>query len=891
MSAPRDGEDRSSGAHPPLAAFLHRLFRRLLPRDFRTRYGAEMASAFREGWAEARAGEGRLGAVWFVARELADVAMAAVRVRWRGRRTGGETMGDVVRELGVALRTLVRRPGFAIMAVATIAVGVGGTTAIFTLVDDVLLAPLPYPESERLVHVFQTNPELGWERGPVSFPNFDDWRRENTAFESLSAYFRGVRRTLLGHGAPRQISGSAVTGEIFHTLRASPLLGRTFTRADEGADREPVLILSHGLWETAFGADPGVVGRSVDLGDETYTVVGVMPAGFAPPWERDEFWVPFTFDAAEMERDQNFLAVLGRLRDGVTLEEARARMVALSEEIRAIHSGGNADRRIHMETRADVVAGHVKAPLLVLLGAVTLLLVIACANLAGLTLVRSASRRREMAIRAALGGARPHLVRTLFAESAVLAAMGAAAAVPVAGLILRGLVAFAPPDLPRRAEIALDPVSVAFALVVTALCAAAFGLIPAWRSARGDLRSELGGSARGTLQAASIGQRGVVAMQVALAVILLTGAGLLGGSFLRLEAVERGFEEDGVLSFRVLPPAGAYEDAEELDAFYRGLQDALEKVPGVEAVGAGWLPFGDAFGSSTYMVDGRPDDDSYLLQLVPIRGEYFDALGVELLRGRTFRPGEGLDGPPPVIVNQRLAERVWPGEDPLGKRLRKGSGEDAVYVEVVGIVPDLTLMSLGEEPFLQSFWPHGATPWARDLYFVLRTEGDPLAAVSAARAAVARVDDRVPLADVSTMARRLDRQLATPRFRTLLVISFAALAALLAALGIYGTTSYVVTRSTREIGMRMALGAERRRVLIGVVGHGLRPVTLGALAGAAGAAALSGTVRSVLYRVDPLEPGFYLGAVAAVVGVATLATWAPALRASATDPAEALRVE
>ncbi|HEX9887416.1 MAG TPA: ABC transporter permease [Longimicrobiales bacterium] len=886
----------------------------LLPRDFRSRYRGEMGAAFEELHRDAtHRGVGAVTGV--LLRELTDLVAAAARLRLAGGRTqltgggpgrdtrrtggGGEIMANVLRAIRLSARTLLRKPGFTLVAVTTIAVGVGGATAMFALVERVLLRPLPYPEPDRLVHVFLTNPELGWERGPVSFPNFHDWRvraREaDLGFRTLSAYQLGVRRTLTGSGDTRQIQGTRVTGELFETLGVPARHGRTLNPGDEGPGAEPVIVLSHGLWQREYGGDPSVVGTRIDVGDERPTVVGVMPGDFPSLYRDEEFWVPFPFAPEQLERDQSFLTVVGRLEPGVEVERARASMEALVREMESVRPEGLEGRSTHVETRARVVTGHVETQLLLLLGAVSFLLVIAAANLAGLMLARGASRKGEMAVRTAMGARRGHLVRELFTESLVIAVVGGALAFPLARVLLDLVLTLGPVNLPRRSEVVLDPVAGLFAVAVTLVSAVAFGLLPALQvSRRGpgrDLR--LGGRDAGARGGASPLQRALVVAQVAIAVVLLTGAGLLSGSLLRLQAESTGFDGSGVLTFRLHPPQGQYENADELAAVYEEFLDGLRALPGVHAAGGTWaLPFGESFGSSTYMVEGRPDDEAYLLQLVPLRGDYLEAMDIPVLKGRAFGPEDHSAGAPlRVIVNRGLAERVWPGGDAVGKRLRRGSGDEALFMEVVGVVPDVTMMAVGEEPLMQAFWPHGAVPWARELYFAVRTNQDPATLIGPARTLARRLDARMPMTDVATMDERLAEQLAGPRFRTWLVAGFAVTAALLALLGLYGVTAFVVARRSHEIGVRMALGARRSRILVRVLAEGSLLAAIGATVGLVAAAALSRTVESLLYRTQPVDPAIY-GAVVAGVLVATLAAcWLPARRASAVDPVEALRSE
>lgn len=861
----------------------------MLPAPLRRGASEEMEAAFQAMVAEARARSGARGVLGVFAREVGDLLRAAVQHRRRG---GGTGLRDLAREAGIALRSLLRRPAFTAVAAGTVAVGVGGATAMFALVDGVLIRPLPYRQPDRLAHVFLTIPDLGWDRGPLSAPNFDDWRRRSTVFESLSAYQMGIRHTLVAGGEPRRVVGTAVSGDLFGTLGVQPLLGRTITPGDEGAGKEPVILLSHALWRDAFGADSSVVGRRVPLDDATYTVVGVMPPDFMPLYRRATYWTAFSFDPATMDRDLNFLTVLGRLRPGVTVDAAATAMERLAREMERVDPEGLEGRSVRVESREAVVTGGIRGQLLLFLGAVGLVLVIACANLAGLMLTRGLARRRELAVRASMGARRLRLLRQLLVESLVLAGLGLVLAFPVAHLLLEVVRTNGPADLPRLGAVALTSTSWGFAALTALLCALGFGLVPGLRISRGDLLGALreGGARAG--RGSSRLQRTLVVVQVGLTVALLSGAGLLAESLLRLGSVDTGFRSGDLLTFRVEPPAGAYQTPDEQDAFYRSLLDAVEAVPGVVTAGAGWsLPFGENFGSSTYRVEGRPDDEEVLLELVPVRGDWFQAMGIPIVEGRAFRSGDGSDGPPPVIISRAVAQAVWPGESAVGKRFRKGTGDEAVFPEVVGVVPDVTMRALGEEPRLLSFWPHAAVPWARDLYFAVRTGEDPLSLVPAIRESVRRVDERVPLSEVSTMDARVDVQLASPRFRTLLVGGFAAAAALLALLGVYGVTAFVVAGRTHEIGVRMALGSPQRRVLVGVLTWGAAVAVPGIVVGLLGAVVASRWIRDLLFRTSPSDPRVYAVVSILTLGATLAACWIPARRAATVDPSEALRIE
>ena len=874
---------------------LHRLaVRVLLPTRLRADHADQIESDFRDLVRDA-ASRGPGGVLTATAREIADLARARSGARRatggseRRRLTdgGGGGMEAMLRDARLAARALVRRPGFTAVAVASLALGIGGTTAMFALVNGVLVRPLAFGSPDRLFQTFLTVPALGMERGPVSYPIFDEWReRTQSVFESLSAFQPGLRRALVVGTEARLVSGTRVSGEIFSTLGRSAMHGRTLTPEDERPGSERVVVLSSALWTEAFGADPAVVGTRIALGSELHTVVGVMPEDFPGLWSEERFWVPFA-DVASMERDANFLRVIGRLRPGLTRADAVAGVERVVREQESEGPLGVEDRSVRMASQAEVVTGDVRLQLLVLMGAVVLLLAIACANLAGLLLVRGAARGRDLALREALGAGRGTLVRELLTESILLAAVGALLAVPVARVFIAAVSRFGPSDLPRLGEVRIDPTAVGFCVAAAFVCALASGVVPALRATRTDLRDGLSGG--GTAGGPSRLQRTLVIGQIAVATVLVTGAGLLGTSMVRLEGTETGFESEGVATFRVSPPAGMSED--EVEAFHARILDGLEALPGVTAAGATWaLPLGGMYGSGGFRVEGRPDQE-HTVEIVPVLGDYFDAMRMRVVRGRALAAGDGRSEQTPILVGEALAERAWPNEDPIGKRLLEEEDGEVESYEVVGVVADVTLRGPGAEPELLAYWPHGATPWALDLYYAVRTSGDPAALVPAARALVASVDDRVPLADVSTMEARMSRHLERPRFRSLLAAIFATGAAGLSLLGIYGVTSFAVGRRTREIGVRMALGEGRARVLTSVLRGGLALSGVGVLLGLGAAAAGSRVLESLLYRVAPLEPGVYGLVAVAVLSASALACWLPARRAATVSPTTALRAE
>lgn len=878
----------------------------LLPSQVLGRHGKDMEQAFADMLRAARSGgTRRLLAV--AGRELGDLVRAGRQAAgqrdvgarvgraggggYPGKRGGGRTMESTWRDVRMALRGLRRRPGFTAAGMASLALGMGGTTAMFALVHGVLLRPLAFREPDRLAQAFLSVPSLGWDRGPVSFPVFADWRaRAGGVFEGLAAFQTGARAAMLVEGERRLVSGAAVTGDMFTLLGREPLFGRVLQPADGGPGAEPVVLLSHALWLDAFGADATIVGRRIPLGDDAATVVGVMPRDFPGLTEREQYWVPFRRPPSDFERDMSFLHVVGRLRPGVDAAAATAAMERLTRELEREDPLGVEGRAARVVPQSSIVTESVRLQLLVLLGAVGLLLVIACANLAGLLLVRGAARARELAVREALGAGRSRLVRELLAESLLLAAGGALAAIPVAYALLGWVRSASGMTLPRLSEVGLDGPVLAFCAVVAGLSAAAFGVVPALRATRGRPAAGLGAAGAAGAGPSRL-QRGLVVAQVAVATVLLVAAGLLGDSLRRLQDRELGFDPGGLITFRLSPPPTLSD--EERSAFHARVLEGVSTLPGVGAAGATFaLPLTGSYASSGLLVADRPTD-KLTVETVSVLGGYLDAMRMRVLSGRALGPAEGASGTEvPILVGETLARRAWPGEDAVGKKLLdEEDGTVHATYRVVGVVADVVQRGPDEEPALVGYWPQAATPWAGDLFYAARTEGDPTRLAAAIREVVRRVDDRVPVADLSTMDARLDRTLAPPRFRASLTMLFALGAGCLSLLGIYGVTSFSVGRRTREIGVRLALGAERASVLGHVVRSGLVLATAGATLGLCGAAASARVVASLLYQVRPLEPAVYGLVAVAVLVTAGLASWVPARRAAAIPPTVALRVD
>jgi putative ABC transport system permease protein len=775
--------------------------------------------------------------------------------------------------------------------VATLALGIGSATAIFAVVSAVLIRPLPYPDADRLAMVWRVVRQYDFDRAPISFPDFVDWKDAATGFETLAAS-AGTSATLHGEGGAERVSGSRVSGDLFATLGTPLHLGRWIEPADDQPGAAPVAVLSHALWLRRFGGSEDVVGRTVRMDDTDVRVVGVAAPDFGFPGPRTEFWRPLAIDPATAPRDQNFLQLVGRLRPGVELETAEADLRAVARRVAEANPGGGTFDDLWLEPRHAFVVGDVRTTLLVLGGAVGLLFALAAVNFVNLLLVRALGRRHELAVRAALGAPSGRLLAPLLAESLLLAAVGGALGLALGAGATQVLLALEPGVLPRRAEVAIDVRVALFAAAASLACAVVCGWLPSWAAGRSAPSAALEeGSRRSGGRRSTRLQSSLVVTQVAAAVALLVGAGLLGRSFAGLLSVPVGFEPNGVLTAQVPLPPDRYGSPDDAGVFYDALMDRLRALPDVEAVGGSWaLPFSPAYASSTMRPEGG--GDSVLVSLVPVRGDHFRALGMTLLAGRDFGAADGPDDPAVAVVARSLAERFWPGEDPIGKRFASADSDDgAEGITVIGVVADVQRLALDEPPSLDAYLPQTQATWGRDLYLAVRTSGDPMSLVPALRAEVGALDPSLPVTGVATLPDRIADSVAAPRFRSVILAALAVAATLLAAVGLYGVLSYVTQQRRREVAVRVALGAARGRITREVLARATGPVALGLLLGVAGAAAATRALGAFLFRVQPLDPLTFAAAPTLLGLVALLAAWLPARRAASADPAGLLQRE
>ena len=802
-------------------------------------------------------------------------------------------------DLRHAFRGLRRNPGFATVAVLTLALGIGANTAIFSVVNAVLLTPLPYPEPDRLVMAWESendgSPTL------VSPANFVDWTEQSETCSHIAA-LRGWDANLSGVDEPERLRGAMVTSELFNALGVAPLAGRTFLPEEDQPGRNRVVVLSYGLWQRRFGADPQIVGTSVAINGVNRTVIGVMPPQFKLPLvtiqkapEQSEIWTPWGMDANYTKRrDLGQLHVIARLNPNVTVDQAQTEFTAISERA---NTEAVAGRRINAQViplHRNLV-GDVRSALLVLLGAVGFVLLIACSNIANLLLARAATRQREMAIRAALGASRWRIVRQLLTESVLLAMLGGLLGLLLALWSTDALVALSPADLPRLEEIGIDLNVLGFAFTTALVTGIAFGLAPAWQSSKSDLNKALKEGGRSSTS--GLGRRRLrsilIVSQLALTFMLLVGAGLMIESFVRLSSVDAGFDAQNVLTMAISLPGARYPENEQQAAFFKQVSTRVESLPGVQSVGAiSAIPLTGWQNTTSFAIEGR-NEKSETEELHAASPGYFRAMGIPLLRGRAFNEQDHATAERVVIVSEGLVRRYWPDEDPIGKHIQMGGDSREPWRTIVGIVGDIKQSGLDSESTREYYISYLQDTWGMtwDMTLVVRTKDNPLSHISAIQNQVKAVDKDLPVYNVRTMEQLRERSAAPQRFQMLLLGSFAAGALILAMVGLYGVMSYAVTQRTHEIGIRMALGAGKREVLSMVLGEGLTLALIGVAIGLAGSLALTRTLTSLLYEVSAIDPLTLVATPLLLAGVALGACFIPARRAAKVDPMVALRYE
>lgn len=841
--------------------------------------------------------------------ELNARDLLAEAARLRGRRVAkveigiprkGSVLPGFLHDLRVGLRNLRTKPLFSAVVIALLAIGIGGDAAIFSVFDSFVLRPLPFTEPDRLVDLDETAPKWNLKFVGISSPDFHEWQKDNSTFDSM-AFFRVPSYNLSYEGSAQRVVGGQVTREMLDVLRLTPILGRNFDAAEDKPGGARVVLLSYGLWQRVFQGDRNVLGRVLKLDEQDYTVVGVLPREAIFP-DRPELWTPLAADPNS--NTGYYVSGVGRLKRGVTIEQAQADLLRIHKAMIAAGSKVNEITSPVVTPLRDRYLGDFKTMSGALLGAVGLVMLIACVNIAALMLVRSSFRAREMAIRMAIGASRRRIISQLMTESLLLAGVGGICGVLLGAAGVRAIASWMPANVPRWIQVSLDARFAIFCVVITSAAALIFGLGPALQSSNVDVRASLQGAAgRAT---ASRGQRialsALVACEIGLALMLCVSAGLLLEAFRKVLRIDPGFRPENVMTFRVSLPDETYGTAEKKLAYFKNLLERLRAVPDVRAAGAASAPpLGGSWGG-VFEAEGRPlrveGENPVLLQVAATPG-YFEAIGMTLLEGRTF---EKWDNEPTaarvVVVNQTFAKHFWGPASPIGKRIRRFGGTE--WLQVVGLVRDEKHYGLEQESKASVFLPyeaamatalHGDERALQEMSIVLHCSSDPHMVTGEAREIVRQMDGDVPVYAVATMSEELDRSLWARKGYSWLFGAFATIAILLAAAGVYGALSYGVSQRTQEIGIRMALGARQEHVLLQVLAGGMLPVAIGAAGGLLGAFWITNVLRTMLFRVNAHDPLIYAIVVAGVVTVGVLANLAPAWRAARLDPTRALRFE
>lgn len=900
---------------PGMRAF--RWLLRLYPPEVREREGPGMEAMFRQR-AESVEARGRWRRGAFLARELAGLVRGAAgeradlrrRLRSERRRSrrpghrgseprGIQTLEELVQDLKYGLRIILKSPLFSGVAILTLALGIGAVTAIYSVVDAVLLEPLPFDQPDEIVLLWTQNRDEGQERYFVSPMDFGDWREMNTTFQDLAAFWPTPEAILQPDGTPARITSVYTTENFFDVMGVDPLLGRTFG-PDDGPGSQVVVVLSQGLWEQRFGSDPSIVGKTVTIDGDPVEVIGVMRDEHTYP-EQADVWVNMTWPMSIQSRYARWMSAVGRLQAGIALDRAQADMTTIAARLADAYQP-DAGWTVTMERLTEHVVGDTRAALWILLGSTGFILLIACANVANLLLSRAEVRSREIAVRTAFGAGRARIAKQLLVESLVLAGLGAAVGLGLAWVGIRVLGRVAPASLPRTAEVSLDGTVLTAALLATLLTGVLFGLAPIARILRDDMVGAIREGARGTRSASRVRlQSAFVVGQVALAAVLVIGAGLLIRSFASLRSVDPGFRTGGLLVFELDLNGDQAGTDQDVYGFYQTLLDRLAVSPGVVAVGASSsLPLADRVDYNTpFGIADRPTRDGEELRanFRQVSPGLFETLGTRLIRGRTFTDLDVEDAAGVAVINEAMAKRFWPDSDPIGQRLlhaHYGFGPlGRILVdesEIVGVVADIKYEGLRTDAQPSIYHSYLQAPMRR-MTITLRTSGDPSSLVPVARQVLAEIDPGMPLGSVRTMQDVVDTAMSRDRFSMLLLSLFGLVALVLASIGVYGVLAYMVEQRRSEVGIRMALGARTSDVRGMVLREGARLIMFGLVLGVIAALLSAGVIASQLYGVSPRDPEVFAGVVVVLAVTGLLASYLPARKATRVDPMVAMRSE
>ncbi len=807
----------------------------------------------------------------------------------------GNWLYSVFSDCRFALRQLRKSPGFTAVAVFTLALGVGANTAVFSILDAVLIRPLPYPHAERLVKADVYNLKSGDLYGKTSYPDFADWSEQNHFFDHLAAY-EDKSFNLAGTIQPEHVKGQVVSSDFFETLGIQPERGRTFA----GAGNRQVVVLGYSLWSRSFGSDPGAIGKSITLDGYSYEVVGVMPHGFQFPDPQTELWVLLTPVRPDLReeitaRGNLGLSVIGRLNGDRNLSQAQAGMTVIASRLERKYPEADRDLGVRLVPLQEDIVGKFRPALFILMGSAALVLLIACANLFTLLLARAAARQPEIAIRSSLGASRRRIIAQLLTESLLLAAAGGALGALLAYLLMGVLVASAPSEIPRISSAHIDPSMLLFTALISVFAGVVFGLAPAWQISRGQLVTSLKQTTRGT-EGHKRMTKGMVVAEIALCLVLLAAAGLLGKSLLLLDRVDPGFRADHLLSvevYRSMTDENRDANWRNWTGFYQQLLTRVQALPGVASAGATLaLPMQGPVWNIGFRIDGHASGnwiDQPEAEARIVSNNYFDVMKIPLRTGRYFSEHDTKDSPHVAVINESVARLYWPDADPLGRFIEMGAF-GAGRCEIVGVVADIRQASLSNDPAPAIYLPYTQEimPWQT---LVIRTKNDPMSLAPEIRREVAVLDPEQPVARIATLEELLEVSAAQPRFRTFLLGAFAGVALLLSAIGIYGVMAYTISRRTREIGVRMAVGARPADILKLVFGQSMKMTLMGIAFGLAGAYAVTRVMKSLLFGVTTTDPFTFAGVTLLLSSVALLATYIPARRAMRVEPMVALRHE
>lgn len=801
-------------------------------------------------------------------------------------------MESILKDIRYGVRSLLKRPAFALITALTLALGIGANTAIFSVVNAVLLRPLPYREAQHIVTIWQNNAKAGVPRNDVSPANFLDWQEQSHSFESIA----GVEPfgfSMIGNGEPERFGAWLVTTGFFETLGTNPLRGRTFTSQDYQPGNERVVVISHGLWQRRFGGDQNLLGQKLTLNGQPYTVVGVMPPEFQFPADR-EVWAPRVLRESDRQlRGATYWNVIARLKAGVTINQAQSEMSSIAGRLASQYPDTNGGVGVTIVSLAEQLTGNVRTALLILLGAVGFVLLIACGNVANLLLVRGAERHREFAIRAALGAARIRLVRQLLTESLLLALLGGIGGLVLASWGVRLILSLSSAKIPRIEYVSMDGRVLLFALGISLFTAILFGLVPATQFSRPDLQSTLKEGGRGSGAGAPRHwlRNGLVVAEVAVALVLLTGAGLLVRSFISVMRVDPGFNKDRVLALQVF--LSRNQKVEQITGFYDQSLEKLRTVPGVHSAAiVASPPFINLEQDAPFTIQGQPvppkgnEPSAFYTEVSP---DYLTALTVPLRTGRFFTKFDNKNSAQVIVINQTMARRYFPNEDPIGKHLTVIFDQPETR-EIVGVIGDVLHSGLDTDARPEMFVPYWQSPTTQ-MTFVVKTTPDAAVMLAAVKSAIREVNRNQTFSKAATMEQLINDSLKQRRFNLFLLVSFAVLALVLAGIGVYGSINYATRQRTHEIGLRMALGAQQSDVLRLIVGHGLALSLTGIVIGLAASFALTRLMKGLLFGVSATDPVTFSAISLLLIAIGLLATWIPARRATKVDPLVALRYE